>query len=93
MDFKDIKAIVNEAFVKKFDHALVLPDTVKPEVLSTLESEFGRVIVLPSQPTCEHLIGICVNALRHALPEGVELWRVKLSETATSYASWHLSDE
>ncbi|MCC7246191.1 MAG: 6-carboxytetrahydropterin synthase [Saprospiraceae bacterium] len=93
VDFKDIKSIVNEAFVKKYDHALVLPDSVSQEVLASLESEFGHVIVLPVQPTCEHLIGICVNSLRHALPDGVELWRVKLSETATSYACWHLSDE
>ncbi len=93
MDFKDIKSIVNEAFVKKYDHALVLPTTVESDVLATLESSFGRVLVLPFQPTCENLIAVCVEKIRPNLPPGVELFSVKLSETATSFAEWNIADE
>ena len=92
MDFKDIKTIVNEAFVKIYDHALVLPDTVAPEVLAHISENFGRVIAMPFQPTCENLIADCVEKVRPKLPPGVELWSVKLSETATSFAEWCAAD-
>ncbi len=93
MDFKDIKTIVNEAFVKKYDHALVLPETTAPEVVTAIDLHFGRVITLPFQPTCENMIRLCVHTIRPAMPAGVELWSVKLSETATSVAEWCASDE
>lgn len=93
LDFKDLKNLVNEAFVKKFDHALVLPQTVGPEVFAMLENHFGRVLSLPFQPTCENMIAICVETLRPKMPPGVDLWSVKLSETATSFAEWCADDE
>ena len=93
MDFKTLKGIVQEGFVGRFDHALVLPETVAPDVLDLLQKQFGRVLALPFQPTCENLISICVQNLRHAMPPGVELCRIRLSETGTSYAEWYAADE
>ena len=93
MDFKILKNLVNEAFVSKYDHALVLPETVAPEVLNALELHFGQVLPLPFQPTCENMIALCVEALRPKMPPGVELWSVRLSETATSFAEWCAADK
>lgn len=93
MDFKNLKTIVNESFVKVYDHTLVLPETVAPEILTSLDQHFGRVITLPFQPTCENMIALCVDALRPKMPAGVELWHIQLSETATSFAEWFVEDQ
>lgn len=92
MDFKDLKSLVQEVFVKQYDHALVLPESVDPALLASLEQQFGKVFAMPFQPTCEHMIGLCVKALRDHLPPGVELVKILLSETAGSYAEWYAED-
>lgn len=93
MDFKTLKTVVNESFINLYDHALVLPETVAPEVLEALDFHFGKVVVLPFQPTCENLISICVQSIRPQLPPGVALWSIKLSETESSFAEWYAEDE
>ena len=93
MDFKDLKTVVNRAFVEQFDHALALPDTSPPEVVATIEQHFGKVVTLPFQPTCENLIALCVENVGKALPPEVELCSIRLSETDTSVAEWHRSDQ
>lgn len=93
MDFKDLKTIVQESFVRIYDHALVLPQTTDPAVLATLEQHFGRVLPLPFQPTCENMIHSCVQNLRPNMPPGIQLWSVRLSETSSSFAEWFASDE
>ena len=92
MDFKDLKSIVQEAFVRHYDHALVLPRSVDPDLSAALERQFGKVMIMPFQPTCEHMIGLCVDAIRGQLPPEVELCKVLLSETAGSYAEWYAED-
>lgn len=93
MDFKVLKKLVQEAFVGKFDHALVLPDTTPQDVVDMLQHQFGRVITLSFQPTCENLISICVQNLLPEMPAGVELCRIKLAETTSSYAEWYAADQ
>ncbi|HLP94389.1 MAG TPA: 6-carboxytetrahydropterin synthase [Saprospiraceae bacterium] len=92
MDFKQLKDLVQEAFVQHYDHALVLPETVDAGVRDAMDAHFGKVISLPFQPTCENMIGLIVQSVTPALPPGIELWRVKLSETASSYAEWYAED-
>ncbi len=93
MDFKALKDLVNEAFIKKYDHALVLPDTTAPQVVEGIQQHFGNVLTLPFQPTCENMIAVCVEALRPKMPTGVQLRSVRLSETASSFAEWSVEDE
>ncbi len=93
MDFKDLKKIVNTTVLDQFDHALVLPESVPAKVIETLQQQFGKVQVLSFQPTCELLLLHIVENIRHILPEGIALWQVRLHETATSFADWHLADE
>lgn len=93
LDFKTLKSIVNESFIRHFDHALALPETTSLEVFKLLEEHYGRVLLLPFQPTCENMIAVCLEKLRPNMPPGVELWSILLSETATSFAEWYAADE
>ena len=93
MDFKVLKNLVQEAFVGIYDHALLLPDTTPADVVNLLQQQFGRVMTLPFQPTCENMISICVQNLRSNMPPGVELCRIRLAETTSSYAEWYAADE
>ncbi len=93
MDFKQLKDLVQSSFIQYYDHALALPETVDTGVLEAMESHFGKVIRLPFQPTCENMIGLIVTTLKPVMPSGIELWSVRLSETASSFAEWFASDE
>ena len=93
MDFGVLKSIVNEEVVSRFDHALVLRET--PENHAALEAMRGtytKIIVTPYQPTCENMVEDFARAIAAELPAGVELFSVKLHETATSFAEWYASD-
>ena len=93
MDFAVLKGIVNEEVVSRFDHALVLRET--PENHAALEAMRGtytKIIVTPYQPTCENMVEDFARAIAAELPAGVELFSVKLHETATSFAEWYASD-
>jgi 6-pyruvoyltetrahydropterin/6-carboxytetrahydropterin synthase len=90
MDFGVLKGIVNELIVSRLDHALLLHD-------EGLAKEFGRrferVLAVPFQPTCENLIAWFATLVAPALPEDVELFSLRLYETANSYAEWFANDQ
>lgn len=93
MDFGDLKHIVGRLIVERYDHALVLRET--PENHAALEAMRGtytKIIVTPYQPTCENMVEDFARAIAAELPAGVELFSVKLHETATSFAEWYASD-
>lgn len=93
MDFGDLKKLVNEAVIDKFDHALVaqkghLNSLIKEEArdgLKTIQTDF--------QPTSENLIAYFADTLIGLLPGHIILERLKLHETKTSYAEWLRSDQ
>jgi 6-pyruvoyltetrahydropterin/6-carboxytetrahydropterin synthase len=91
MDFGDLKKIVHENIINRFDHALLLNQ--KSAMLQTLRSEnFQKVESLPVQPTCENLLPYFAEIISTRLPKGVNLHHIKLNETATSFAEWYASD-
>lgn len=45
------------------------------------------------QPTCENLVAHFATLLVPALPAGVELLRLRLHETANSFAEWFAEDQ
>ena len=55
-------------------------------------SAFEKVHYLPFQPTSENLVLDFVKKIKEKLPSHVELYKVVLSETATSFAEWSLED-
>jgi len=91
MDFGELKRIVNNTIINRFDHSLALSQ--KSKMLNTLRTEnFGKIEALPFQPTCENLLPYFAELISSQLPDGVKLHHLKLNETATSYAEWYASD-
>ena len=93
MDFGDLKRIVNNEIVDRLDHSFVLRDSVQNEELrKALGVKFQKVVVVDYQPTCENMLADFAARLQKALPLGVELYSLRLHETATSYAEWYSED-
>ncbi len=90
IDFSDLKAIVNENIVNKFDHALIVSED--SELVTELAKAYGNIVVTDFRPTSENLVEYFAMLIRGELPENVELWSLRLWETASSYAEWHLTD-
>ena len=90
MDFDDLKSIINPTIIKKYDHSLVL-NANSPHANLDL-SAFDKVYYLPYQPTSENLVTDFANSITSLLPENVELLKVVLSETVSSFAEWNKDD-
>ena len=90
MDFTDIKSIIKPTIIKKYDHSLVL-NANSPHANLDL-SAFDKVYYLPYQPTSENLVSDFANSITSLLPSNVELLKVVLSETSTSFAEWNSED-
>ncbi len=92
MDFGVLKNIVKQQIVDKYDHALVVNRNADVQSLSKVEQMSDKVITKPYQPTCENLIADFAECLQEHLPPGVQLFSLRLYETATSFAEWFQSD-
>ena len=93
MDFGDLKRIVNREIVERLDHSFVLRNSEQNvELQSVLGAKFQKVVVVDYQPTCENMLADFASRLQRALPSGVELYSLRLHETATSYAEWYSDD-
>ena len=90
MDFDVMKKIIKPEIIEKYDHSLVL-NVNSPHAKIDL-SAFEKVFYLPFQPTSENLVNDFAKLIKSNLPENVELLKVVLSETATSFAEWNLED-
>lgn len=93
MDFGDLKRIVNRLIVDRYDHAFVMRETEQNSAaLEAMRGVFHKIIVTPYQPTCENMVEDFARVITAELPSGVELFSVKLHETATSFAEWYATD-
>ena len=90
MDFDVMKKIIKPEIIEKYDHSFVL-NVNSPHAEIDL-SAFEKVFYLPFQPTSENLVNDFAKLIKSNLPENVELLKVVLSETATSFAEWNLED-
>ena len=90
MDFTDLKSIIKPTIINKYDHSLVL-NANSPHANLDL-SAFDKVYYLPYQPTSENLVSDFANSITSLLPENVELLKVVLSETVSSFAEWNSED-
>lgn len=69
IDFSDLKSIVNEQIVDKYDHKML--------------NDFF------TYPTAEHMVGIFASVLCcHFAEKEMDVIRIKLWETPTSFAEW-----
>ncbi len=93
MDFGALKRIVNEQIIDRLDHSFMMRRTPEAEqIAAEICSHFQRVILTDYQPTTENLLSDFAERLLGALPEDVELCKLKLHETATSFGEWYASD-
>ncbi|UOB19268.1 6-pyruvoyl trahydropterin synthase family protein [Abyssalbus ytuae] len=93
IDFGDLKKIVKEEIVDKFDHATVFnKNTPHIELATELERHGHNVILVDYQPTSEQMIIDFSEKIKTRLPEGIQLHSLKLQETESSYAEWYASD-
>jgi 6-pyruvoyltetrahydropterin/6-carboxytetrahydropterin synthase len=92
MDFGDLKRIVKENIVDVYDHAIVVNSSVSDEKKTQLRSNTERVIFTPFQPTCENMVIDFAHVISQHLPSNLKLYRIRLFETANSYAEWYASD-
>ena len=90
LDFDILKSIVKPEIINKYDHSLVL-NANSPHSEIDL-SAFEKVFFLPYQPTSENLVTDFALKIKSKLPDWVELHKVVLSETATSFAEWNSQD-
>ncbi len=87
IDFGELKRIVAQEIVARFDHAFVVRRTAGNSALvDALASHYEGVIAVGWQPTSENLVAHFAELIRPHLPDGVTLHSLRLSETASSYA-------
>lgn len=86
MDFSELKQMVNRSVVEPWDHALMLrKDSKMAAALAGVDTKKVEVIF---QPTCENMVQEIARIIEPQLPSHLKLHRVKLHETANSYAEY-----
>ncbi|MDR0660017.1 MAG: 6-carboxytetrahydropterin synthase [Prevotellaceae bacterium] len=90
IDFGELKQLVNKHIVNKFDHVLVLRKDAK--LADALQKEYGNIMLTDYHPTCENMVVAFAETLKKYLPSHVQLFSLRLHETATSYAEWYAKD-
>ena len=89
IDFSDIKKIVKNEVMLRFDHILVLRNDSR---FKGIEDKNERVRYVDYQPTCENMLIHFSTLIKEHLPNNVILHSLFIRETPTSYAEWVASD-
>lgn len=93
IDFGDLKKIVKEEIVDKFDHATVFnKNTPHVELAKELTDRGHNVILANYQPTSENMVIDFAAKIKSRLPNNITLFSLKLQETESSFAEWYASD-
>ena len=93
IDFSDLKKIVKEEIVDRFDHATVFNETTPHiDLAQELKSRGHDVILVDYQPTSENMVIDFSRKIKKRLPDGIRLHSLKLQETDTSFAEWYAED-
>nr|WP_295864922.1 6-carboxytetrahydropterin synthase [uncultured Chitinophaga sp.] len=86
VDFKVIKALVQETIVQHFDHRLILSAAYMQAHPGCSTQE--NLWVWDMEPSAENMVLYMQRVLQAALPEEVALAGLRLYETSDSYAEW-----
>lgn len=93
MDFGLLKRIVNEQIVSRLDHAFIIRRTEQGELL---RGHARRPLLAHSPGRLPAHVREHARRLRRASARGaadeVQLYSLRLHETATSYAEWFADD-
>ena len=91
VDFKILKKIVQETIVQKLDHRLILSKEYL-ESKPSLKSE-ENLEVWEMEPSAENILYFSKKEICKALPKGIKLVKLRIYETADSFAEWCLQDQ
>jgi 6-pyruvoyltetrahydropterin/6-carboxytetrahydropterin synthase len=92
MDFGELKNMVKEHIISRFDHALVINSIVPEEQQVMLAKTSEKLLVVDFQPTTENIAAYIAGIVKKHLPEDIILYSVRLYETVTAFAEWFASD-
>ena len=93
IDFTDLKRIVIEEIIDKFDHSTIFnKNTPHIKLAKTLRDEGHNVLLVDYQPTTECMITDFAKKITERLPNNIKLSSLKLQETESSYAEWVSTD-
>ena len=88
IDFRDLKAIVNQEVIEKLDHSFIIGNNMPKDFVEMTKQNFDKVVELPYQPTTENMLADFAQRIKHRLPQHVELYSVTLQETRDNIAEW-----
>ncbi|SKB00279.1 preQ(0) biosynthesis protein QueD [Caloramator quimbayensis] len=90
LDFGDLKRIVKESVLDKFDHSFLFWERgcdAEREIAATIEKHGMRIVRLKDRPTAENIAVFIINTLNEHLKDSpINIVKVRLYETPTSYA-------
>ncbi len=92
IDFHELKMLVKQHIIDKFDHALMVNKLTPPEQTETLKKVTNRLLIVGFQPTTENMILYIALLLKPRLPANVSLFSIRLYETGNSFAEWFAAD-
>jgi len=92
MDFGDLKSIVSKEIVDVLDHSIVLNNKIPDKDQLNISQMFDRMYFVDYQPTCENMIADFAQRIIKHLPNSIDLYSLKLHETASSFAEWYAVD-
>ena len=93
MDFGDLKEIVNNEIIEKFDHSVIFnKNTPHKKLANDLVNDGHKVVMADYQPTIEEMVMDFANKISSKLPDDIKLHSLKLEETETSYSEWFAAD-
>ena len=88
IDFHDLKQIVNQEVVDKFDHAFIIGNNMPEDFVGITKRNFDKVVELSYQPTTENMLSDFAERIKKRLPQHVELYSITLQETRDNIAEW-----
>lgn len=93
VDFKQLKEHVSCSVLDYYDHSLLLHKTRENAAsCDAVSAGWDKVHLISVRPTCENILLDIVGRISENLPDGVNLFSVRLNETDTSYAEWFFED-
>ncbi len=89
IDFGELKRVISETILEKYDHSFVIKrGSTPPELLAMMRQHWGNIIEVDYQPTCENMVVEFFSIISANLPSGVTLSELKLYETENSQVTY-----
>ena len=92
VDFGVLKNKFKDNIIDKFDHSLIVSRNENTNFAESNNSIFKRIHIVDFQPTAENIVAHFAELIKPLLPQGIDLFSLRLYETSTSFAEWYAED-